>query len=494
MMIDGRTLTVADLASAAGWPAGVTLSDDARARAAASQEFARLASGRRPIYGRSTGVGANRTINIADDPEALRQAALGLLRSHATSAGELREPERVRAMLLVRLNQLAAAGSGADPRLLDVLAHLINADALPPVRELGGIGTGDLSALATTALAIEGEVPTLNPDGEPGEYPAMPAFRFGLGDALPFLSSNAATLADAALGLEGLRRLAEAVVVVAALSFSAVDGNDEAFAGAVEQVTPFEGARWVCRSVRALVDQAVPAARIQDPFGLRTLPQVHGAFVDALGTLERTVLALMNTSSENPVLSPELGVAHHGGFHAAYLAQALDAVALAAAQSAQLSLARLTMLDEPALTGLAPFLGDGTPGASGTMIVEYVSASALAGLRALAMPASLQTVTLSRGVEEDASFASLAARQVLDSVALFRTVLAGELVAAVRCIRLRGLTPPVLRPVLDAAAELSGEAADRDLTGDLDIAGRLVDALPGLFAQIMSSRGRSSSA
>jgi histidine ammonia-lyase len=400
-------------------------------------------------------------------------------------------------MLLVRLNQLAAAGSGADPRLLEILADLINADALPPIRELGGIGTGDLSALATTALAIEGEVPTLGPGGQPGGYPAgypaRPAFRFGLGDALPFLSSNAATLADAALGLDGLQRLAEAVVVVAALSFSAVDGNDEAFAGAVEQVTPFEGARWVCRSVRAMVDP-VPAARIQDPFGLRTLPQVHGAFIDALAALERTVLALMNTSSENPVLSPELGVAHHGGFHAAYLAQALDAVALAAAQSAQLSLARLTMLDEPALTGLAPFLGDGTPGASGTMIVEYVSASALAALRALAVPASLQTVTLSRGVEEDASFASLAARQVLDSVALFRTVLAGELVAAVRCIRLRGLTPSVLGPVLDAAAELGGEAADRDLTGDLDVAGRLVDALPGLLAQIMSSSGRSSSA
>ncbi|MDQ1690825.1 MAG: histidine ammonia-lyase [Pseudonocardiales bacterium] len=493
MIIDGRTLTVADLTSAAVRPAGVSLSDEARARAAASHEFARLAAGHRPIYGRSTGVGANRTVSIADDPEALRQAALGLLRSHATSAGELRAPERVRAMLLVRLNQLAAGGSGADPRLLEVLAHLISADALPPVRELGGIGTGDLSALATAALAIEGEVPTLGPDGPPGGYPAMPAFRFGLGDALPFLSSNAATLADAALGLDGLRRLAEAVVVVAALSFSAVDGNDEAFASAVEQVTPFEGARWVCRSVRALVDP-VPAARIQDPFGLRTLPQVHGAFVDALAALERTVLALMNTSSENPVLSPELGVAHHGGFHAAYLAQALDAVALAAAQSAQLSLARLTMLDEPALTGRAPFLGDGTPGASGTMIVEYVSASALAALRALAVPASLQSVTLSRGVEEDASFASLAARQVLDSIALFRTVLAGELVAAVRCIRLRGLTPSVLRPVLDAAAELDREAADRNLTGDLDVAGRVVDALPGLLAQIMSSSGRSSSA
>jgi histidine ammonia-lyase len=233
------------------------------------------------------------------------------------------------------------------------------------------------------------------------------------------------------------------------------------------------------------------AARIQDPFGLRALPQVHGPLVDAVAAAERVVTGLVNAPSENPSLSPDYGVAHHGGFHAAYLGQAMDAAGLALAQSAQLSLARLTMLDEPALTGQPAFLGDGTPGASGTMIVEYVAASALAELRQLAMPAGLQTVTLSRGVEEDASFASLAARQLLEATEHWQSVLACELVAAVRAVRLRGVAPAgALAEILQATALLDGHLADRDLTADIAQAGTLLAVL----AQIMSSNGRSSSA
>jgi histidine ammonia-lyase len=490
IVIDGHHLTTAEIDAVANRRAEVGVSQQARRQATDSYEFARRAASERPIYGRSTGVGANRTVLIAADPSSVEKTAAALLRSHATSAGPLRAWERVRAMLVVRLNQLAAGGSGADPEVLDALAAMISSDALPPVREQGSIGTGDLSALAVTALALRGEIATTSP------LPAQA--KLHLVDALGFMSSNAATIADAALGLVELRTLAEAAVVTAALSFTAVQGNAEAFAEAVEEVTPFDGARWVCQAMRAMVPaDGRPPARIQDPFGLRALPQVHGALLDALATLERTVVLLANAASENPVLSPEFGVAHHGGFHAAYLAQALDAVALAIAQSAQLSLARLTMLNEPALTGLSAFLGDGTPGASGLMIVEYNSASALAGLRALAMPASLQTVTLSRGVEEDASFASLAARQALDAVGLYRTVLAGELVAAIRAVRLHDLPSQLTGPlqrVFARAAVLDVAVEDRDLTADIAIAEGMLDDLAEVLAQTMSLSGDSSSA
>ncbi len=153
---------------------------------------------------------------------------------------------------------------------------------------------------------------------------------------------------------------------------------------------------------------------------------------------------MVNTGAENPIVSATHGVAHHGGFHAAYLVQALDALVLAVAQSAQLSLARVTMLAEPGYTGLHPFLTDGTPAASGMMIVEYSAASALAELRALATPAGMQVVTLSRGVEEDASFATLAASQALAAVEKYRAVLAAELVTALRCLRIKELHPPPL--------------------------------------------------
>ena len=341
------------------------------------------------------------------------------------------------------------------------------------------------SALATTALALMGEAPTGRP---------LPSFtQFGPHDALPFISSNAATIGDAALACVRLRELIHAYVVVAALTFLAIRGNAEAFAGIVDRVSPFEGSRRVTGWMRTLIAGAGAPVRIQDPFGLRTLPQALGPAIDALAVLDDVVGRLANAPSENPVLwgyaeeeggggsgSGEGGeLAHHGGFHAAYLTTALDTVVITVAQSAKLILARLTALGDPEFTDLPAFLSDGSMGASGTMILEYVGASALGGLRAAATPAGLQSVVLSQGVEEDASFASLAASQALEAVDYLRTLLGCELVAAVRALRLGGTTPAgaALRRAMDVCAELPDEVADRDLSADIEIAEKL---LPGL--------------
>ena len=149
-----------------------------------------LAGQRRPIYGLTTGVGANRTVEVAPDTDS----AQALLRSHATSAGPARSPERVRAMLLIRLNQLCAGGAGVRPQVVQALAEMINDDTLPTIREFVGIGTAELSALATTALALQARsmLPTTAPS-------SSEELIFGPHDALPFISSNAAALSDAAL-------------------------------------------------------------------------------------------------------------------------------------------------------------------------------------------------------------------------------------------------------------------------------------------------------
>lgn len=457
--IDGTDLSSSDITALAYGRTSVRLAEKARSRAARSFEHAVKISAERAVYGRSTGVGANRDVAI-DDANA---HALALLRSHATSAGPLRSPERVRAMLAVRLNQLAAGGSGASPDLLDGLVAMLSANALPPVREVGSIGTGDLPALAVSILALIGEVPT---------SPALPApVDCHPKDAMPVINSNAAAIGDAALAHDSLASLSWAAIAVAALTLRAVDGNLEAFAEVVEQVTPFGGARDVCRSMRRLVSAGTVPTRIQDPLGLRGMPQVHGAFIDALAHLDDVVERMANAPSENPALMPGRGVAHHGGFHAAYLAQALDTSVSAAAQSAQLGMARSSMLTEPAFTGLTPFLGTGAAGASGVMACEYVAASALGSLRAVAVPSGVQSVTLSRGVEEDASFASLGARQALTAAEDYRTVLACELVVAVRALRLRGAHLDHL------LAELPQEMADRDLTEDIVMAGRMLPKL-----------------
>ena len=478
IQIDGEQLTAADIAALAAQRDSCAVTEHARRRVELSRAFAERVAATRQVYGRSTGVGANRSIGI--EAAGTHAHARALLRSHATSAGQSRSAERVRAMLVVRLNQLAAGGSGASEALFEGLATMIAVDALPQIRELGGIGTGDLTALATTALALMGEAPTARP---------LPSFiDFGPNDALPFISSNAATIGDAALACVRLSELVRANVVVAALTFLAIRGNPEAFAEIVDRVSPFPGSRLVTAWMRGLIAESAPAARIQDPFGLRTLPQTLGPAIDALAALDDVVGRFANAPSENPVLwgDPD-GVggelAHHGGFHAAYLAAALDTAVITVAQAGKLILARISALGDPDFSNLPPFLGDGTAGASGTMILEYVGASALGALRAAATPAGLQTVVLSQGVEEDASFASLAAGQALDAVAHLRTMLACELVAAVRALRLSGTTPGAdgLREALEVCADLPDGFADRDLSPDIESAEKLLPRLARLL-------------
>ncbi|MDT7576828.1 MAG: histidine ammonia-lyase, partial [Pseudonocardiales bacterium] len=214
MQIDGQHLTVDAFAELAASPVQVSVTGEALDRVRASHEWAVRLRGERPLYGRSTGVGANREVLI----EASVESAQALLVSHATAAGAPRSAERVRALLLVRLNQLCAGGSGVSPEVVIALSRMISADTLPVIREHTGVGTADLSAMAAVALALQ-------------EFDG--GLRLGPDDALPFLSSNAAALADAGLGLSRFSRAARADLAVAALSFSALGGNLEAFSRAV---------------------------------------------------------------------------------------------------------------------------------------------------------------------------------------------------------------------------------------------------------------------
>lgn len=188
----------------------------------------------------------------------------------------------------------------------------------------------------------------------------------------------------------------------------------------------------------------------------------------------------VNAAAENPFISPEdMAAYHHGGFYQAQLVLALDHFRLAITQVARLSTSRLASLNEPAFTRLKPFLADNEPASSGIMILEYAAAAALGDLRAFSAPASLGHAVLSRGVEEQASFASLAARQTLRATRAYRLVVGCELVAAVRALRQRDLRPdpelPVGRALELAESVLDDDPADRPLTDDVTAAAGLLD-------------------
>lgn len=221
--------------------------------------------------------------------------------------------------------------------------------------------------------------------------------------------------------------------------------------------------------------------------GLR--PTVVTALCDALtaGALERALAVEINSAAENPLICPgsddDLAPAacHHGGFYLAQLALALDHFRLAVVQTARLSSSRLSVLNEPGFTRLRPFLADAEPASSGVMVLEYAAGAALGDLRAFSAPASLGHEVLSRGVEEQAGFASPAARQTLRACEAYRLVVGCELVAAVRALRQRDLRPeagpPVGRALALAESVLDAEVADRPLTDDVTAAARLLDQL-----------------
>ncbi|MDX3100240.1 aromatic amino acid lyase [Nonomuraea angiospora] len=440
MELDGAGLTCAQVHEAAYGGARVTIAslDRARAAWATAQELTG------PVYGRSTGVGANRGV-ILDKP------GLDLLRSHVCGAGPPIPPARARAMLVVRLNQLLAGGSGIDPAVLPVLAEAINGGFTPPIQTYGAIGTGDLAALATTALCLLGELPWHHeppppfPSGTPpldSATIADPRFPFAPEDALPFISSGAATLADAAIACHRLRLLLDAVIDVAAMSFTAVGASAEPLAAAVQEARPHPGQAAVAARLRGLLTQEL-ATRVQDPYGYRAFAQVHGAAVDALDRATATVEIDLNAATENPLISGSLAW-HNGNFHSAPLALALDALRAALVQTAQLSAARLATLMDPAYTGHHPFLAD-RPGSSGALILEYVAQDALAELRLLATPVTTGTAVISLGTEDHAGFATQAARNALRCLEPLEIVLACERTAALRALN----TPTADRPLTD---------------------------------------------
>lgn len=471
VVLDGVSLDVKTIEAIAN--GAVRVDVDAHAREQAERAVATVAEvvQHRPVYGRTTGVGANRTAAVS--AESRDSHGLRLLRSHAAGSGDLLSPAETRALMAVRANQLLAGGAGVSLPLLDALVEALNTGALPAVHSLGAIGTGDLTALAETAITLLGERPWRS--GGISPVPLAP------GDGLAFMESNAATISVMALALARVERLLEGSLFVAALSFLALRGTMEAYAEEVHLGHPHPGNIATAERMRQLL--GVPGhlqARIQDPYGLRCLPQVHGPAVDALADLHTTLRVEFNAAAENPLVSAAArDVFHHGGFHLGTLALAGDRLRLAVLQTGQLSVARLTSLGEPALTGLRPFLADAEEGSSGTLILEYTAASGLASLRSAAYPVLLGHAVLSRGVEEHASFASQGAWQLREAVEEYLTVLAAELVAAVRALRQRphpltGVSPE-LSGFLDLALQALPEAMeDRPLDGDIETAKKLL--------------------
>ena len=490
--LDGRSLSPADVVAIARGRAVAEMAPAARERNAAAERLVRSLIARGDLlYGVTTGVGALRASRSAFEEPGDHQWRL--LRSHAGGGGAPLTVEVVRAAMAVRANQLGAGGGGVGERLLDALLDALSAGVTPLARELGSLGTGDLTVLAEIGAALGGEgecwvgdevVPASQALAAHGLEPV----RYGPRDGIAFMSSNAVSIGQAALVFHDASRLLDSALGVAALSYEAAVADLAVLDPRVHAARPHRGQVEVARRLRELLGSGEPRRRgegraIHDAFVFRCVPQVEGTLLDALERLAGVLEIELNVAGENALLLPGDGLAlPNGNFHAGVLTLALDSLRGAMAQSASLVAARVSALLDPEVTGLTPQLALDPGPDSGAMILEYTAHAAAAEVRSLAATAASQTTSVQSGIESHANFAGHSARRTSDALARMSVAVSAELVLAVRALRLSGRAPEgagVRGLYTAAAARLDPDMSDRPLSGDIEAARQLLfeDAL-----------------
>jgi histidine ammonia-lyase len=490
--LDGRTLTPASVVDIARGRAEARIGTAARERNHAAERLVRALIDRGELlYGVSTGVGTLRAAPSRGEDPGDHQWRL--IRSHAGGGGAPLTVEVVRAAMAVRANQLGAGGAGVGDSLLDGLLGALRTGVTPLARELGSLGTGDLTVLAEIGLALGGEgqcwvgddiVPAAEALTAHGLEPVV----YGPRDGIGFMSSNAVSIGQAALVFHDASRLLDSALGVAALSYEATGADLAVLDPRVHAARPHRGQVEVARRLRELLGDFEPRERatgsaIHDAFVFRCVPQVEGTLLDALEQLDQILEIELNVAGENALMLPRDGVAlPNGNFHAGILTLALDSLRGAMAQSASLVAARVSALLDPEVTGLASQLADDPGPDSGAMILEYTAHAAAAEVRSLAATAASQTTSVQSGIESHANFAGHSARRTSDALRRMAVAVSAELVLAVRALRMRG-RPPVgtgVQRLYAAATEvLDDDMRDRPLSGDLEAARQLLfdDAL-----------------
>lgn len=491
LLLDGNTLSLADLRDVAERNRQVALAPEALKRVNAARALVeRVADGDEPSYGINTGFGTLAEVRI--DKKDLRELQRNLIVSHAAGVGQPLSIHEARAMLLLRCNVLAKGFSGVRAQTLQLGLDMLNRGVTPVIPERGSVGaSGDLAPLAHLALVLIGEGEAFfdgqrmagrNALQKAGLEPVVLEAKEGL-------TLVNGTQAMCAVGVPTLLRaeeLAELFDLAGAMTIEGMLGSHKPFVTEVHAVRPHVGHGAVSSHMRRLlanselVDTHVDCAKVQDPYSLRCIPQVHGAAREGLSFARRILEVEVNSGTDNPLVFADTGqIVSAGNFHGQPISLALDVLAMSLTQLASISERRVEQMVNPALSGLPPFLAKNSGLNSGFMIAQVTAAALVAESRILCHPASVDSIPSSAGREDHVSMgmtAALKARQVADHV---RYVLAIELLVASQALDLRLPVKPGKGAL--AAHELIRSRVphmdrDRELHKDINAVAALIDS------------------
>ena len=454
------------------------LSEESKSQILKSKEnVAKIVASGQTVYGINTGFGPLCDTKISE--EETRQLQHNLLISHAVGVGNPIKKEISKTMLLAKAHALSKGFSGVTLEVVERILLMVEKDIIPAVPEKGSVGaSGDLAPLSHLFLPLIGEGKVWDGDQIISTKEALAKhnlqpLNLSAKEGLGLINGTQFILSHALHGLKKFEYLLNLADVVGALSLEAYEGSPSPFKAELHQIRAFKGTVLVAERMRKLLEGSgiayshTDCGRVQDPYSLRCIPQVHGASRNAFFHLQELAEIELNSVTDNPIVISDEEAISGGNFHGQPLAMALDYATVAASELGNISDRRQYLLIEGKY-GLPKLLTESSGLNSGFMIPQYTSAALCTENKTLCFPASADSIPTSLGQEDHVSMGSISGRkfnQVLDNV---ERILAIEIMYACQGLEFRRpkQTSPYLEQVFAAVRQVCPKLEDDRLIGD----------------------------
>jgi len=399
------------------------------------------------VYGINTGFGSLCDTLISENETQTLQK--NLLLTHAVGVGKPIEPLLSKIMMICKVHALCQGYSGIRLAVIERILYCIEQELLPVVPEQGSVGaSGDLAPLSHLFLPLLGEgefweKDRIVPAKKILDQHQLQPMVLEAKEGLALINGTQFILAHAVLGLQKMKYLLDLADVSGAMSLEGFQGSAAPFKARLHQIRPFKGSLKVAERMRMLLegsenlDAHKDCDRVQDPYSIRCIPQVHGASRNAYKHLKKLTTIELNSVTDNPIILSESEIISGGNFHGQPLAMALDYASIAASELGNIADRRCYLLLEGKY-GLPRLLTEKGGLNSGFMIPQYTTAALVTENKSLCFPPSADSVPTSLGQEDHVSMGSISGRKFNQVLGNLEKILAIELMYGAQALEFRG--------------------------------------------------------
>ena len=445
-----------------------------------------MAQGNKAIYGINTGFGPLCDTQIT--PKETNQLQVNLLITHAVGVGEPIANKIAKAMMVCKVHSLCKGYSGIRLKVIERIIYFIENDLIPIVPEQGSVGaSGDLAPLSHLFLPLIGEgefriKKNILPAKKVLKKHDLLPIQLRAKEGLALINGTQFILAHTVIGLNKMKYLLDLSDVSGAMSVEGFQGSTAPYKKALHTIRPFKGTIKVANRMRGLLKNSQNVlshqgcGRVQDPYSIRCIPQVHGASRNAYQHLNELTEIELNSVTDNPIIISKDEAISGGNFHGQPLAMALDYTSIAASELGNISDRRCYLLLEGKY-GLPRLLTTSGGLNSGMMIPQYTTAALVTENKSLCFPPSADSIPTSMGQEDHVSMGSISGRKFNQILKNLEKILAIELMYAAQAMEFR--RPNTFSDILEGNLRIIREKVDkleedRLLKPDIDAMVKLV--------------------